>query len=274
MPTRIPTLLQRPNLASGPDVALLKYLPMVRALARRIHARLPRNVDFEDLYSAGLVGLMQASTKFDPAKDVQFGSFAQFRIRGAILDSLRSVDWAPRELRHKGRAVQEAIRALSLRTGDAPSEDQVANELSISLSAYQKLVSDLSNLEIGTLYRSHEGESGEEEVVCIPGPPEDDPLFRCMRGDQVERLTKAIDSLPEQERLVTTLYYYEELTRNEISLLLGLGGSRVSQIRASAVLHLRSALSDVPPQRIRSSAHTPSNRIAKRESTTLHAKAA
>jgi RNA polymerase sigma factor FliA len=229
---------------------------LVRALARKIHARLPRNIDIEDLYSAGLVGLMEAYAKFNPAMDVQFRSYAQFRIRGAIIDSLRSLDWAPRELRHKGRQVQEAIQTIRVRTGRTPSEDQVAKELNTSLESYQKLLGDLHNVEIGTLSRIREEDSSEDELVYIPARREDDPLFRCMRGDVINRLTRAIDELPERERLVLTLYYYEELTRNEIALALGIDSTRVSQIRAAAILHLRSVLSRLSPRSNKSPAKT------------------
>jgi RNA polymerase sigma factor FliA len=223
---------------------LLEHMPMVRLMARQIHKRLPKNVDIEDLFSAGLLGLMEAAAKFDPAKNIAFASYAQFRVRGAILDSLRNSDWAPRSLRQKGRAVQEAIRALSAQLGRAPSEDEIAAQLTISLDAYQKLLGELKGLEIGTLEREHDEDSVDDEAVGVPSRPEDDPLFRCLRGEIEKRLTAAIEGLPERERLIITLYYYEELTRAEISLALGVSEARIQQIRTSAVLHLRVALSD------------------------------
>jgi len=244
MQTPIPKRSIGPASTPDPERALLQHLPIVRSIAQRIHARLPRHVDIEDLYSAGLLGLMEAYAKFNPAKDVKFVTFAQFRIRGAIFDTLRSLDWAPRELRNKGRAVQEAIRVITARTGHSPSEDQVAQELNTSLTSYQKLLGDLHNLEIGTLYRNSEDNSTEEELIYISGRPEEDPLFCCMKADMVDRLINAVAVLPERERLVLTLYYYEELTRSEIAVVLGMDGNRVSQIRASAVLHLRAALSN------------------------------
>ncbi len=221
---------------------LLEHLPIVRFLARRIHERLPQHVEMEDLFSAGVVGLMDAFAKFDPAKKVQFRSYAQFRIRGAILDSLRTLDWSPRELRRKGRAVEEAIRSLTQRLGRAPLETETAGELGMSLEVYQQLLGDLRGLEIGTLHMERNEDSGEEELAYVAGRPEDDPLFHCLRGEMEGRLTKAIQNLPERERLVMTLYYYEEMTMREIGLALGVVESRVSQIHASAVLHLRSAL--------------------------------
>ncbi|RXS95784.1 FliA/WhiG family RNA polymerase sigma factor [Silvibacterium dinghuense] len=222
---------------------MLDHMPTVRFLARRIHERLPQHVEMEDLVSAGVLGLMDALQKFDPNKKVQFRSYAQFRIRGAILDSLRTLDWSPRDLRRKGRAVEEAIRALTTRMGRSPSENEVAAELQMELGEYQQLLGELKGLEIGTLHAERSEDSGEEELAYIPNRPEDDPLFRCLRGELKSRLAEAIDQLPERERLVMTLYYYEEMTMKEIGLTLGVVESRVSQIHASAVLHLRSHLS-------------------------------
>ncbi len=232
-------------LNSEQERILLEHLPIVRFLARRIHERLPQHVDIEDLVSAGVVGLMDAFSKFDPTKKVQFRSYAQFRIRGAILDSLRTLDWSPRELRRKGRAVEEAIRVLTQRFHRAPAEPEIAVEMSLSLEEYQQLLGDLKGLEIGTLHMERNEDSGEEELAYIPGSPEDDPLFRCLKGELKDRLSEAIANLPDRERLVMTLYYYEEMTMREIGLALGVVESRVSQVHASAVVHLRSALKDL-----------------------------
>jgi RNA polymerase sigma factor FliA len=232
-------------LTSEQERVLLEHLPIVRFLARRIHERLPQHVDIEDLVSAGVVGLMDAFSKFDPEKKVQFRSYAQFRIRGAILDSLRTLDWSPRELRRKGRAVEEAIRVLTARAGRAPGEAEVAVEMALGLEEYQQLLGDLKGLEIGTLHMERNEDSGEEELAYVPGRPEEDPLFICLRGELEERLADAIANLPDRERLVMTLYYYEEMTMREIGLALGVVESRVSQVHASAVVHLRSALKDL-----------------------------
>jgi len=233
------------SLSAEQESILLEHLPVVRFLARRIHERLPQHVDMEDLVSAGVVGLMDAFAKFDPDKKVQFRSYAQFRIRGAIIDSLRTLDWSPRELRRKGRAVEEAIRVVTARLGHPPCELEVAAELAVSLEEYQQLLGDLKGLEIGTLHLEHNEDSGEEELAYIPGRPDEDPLFCCLRGELVERLADAIDRLPDRERLVMTLYYYEEMTMREIGLALGVVESRISQVHASAVVHLRAALKDL-----------------------------
>lgn len=227
---------------------MIEHLPTVRYLARRIHERLPQHIEMDDLVSAGVLGLIDAFRKFDPEKRVQFRSYAQFRIRGAILDSLRTLDWSPRDLRRKGRAIEEAIRTLTARTGRSPSEPEIAAELSMELGEYQQLLGELKGLEIGTLHVGHSEDSGEEELAYIPNKPEDDPLFCCLKSEMQVRLASAIDQLPERERLVMTLYYYEEMTMKEIGLTLGVVESRVSQIHASAVLHLRSLLASFSSQ--------------------------
>ena len=224
------------------DQMLLEHLPTVRYLARRIHERLPQHVELDDLISAGVVGLIDAFSKFDHTKKVQFKSYAQFRIRGAILDSLRTLDWSPRELRRKGRAVEEAIRSVTHKLGRVPSEQEIAREMELDLSAYQQLLGELKGLEIGSLHMERTEDSGDEEIAYLPGSPDEDPLFRCLQGEMKQRLTDAIEELPEKERMVLTLYYYEELTMKEIGLTLGVVESRVSQIHSSAVVRLRVAL--------------------------------
>jgi RNA polymerase sigma factor for flagellar operon FliA len=237
--------LGAPGLNGEQERLLLEHLPVVRFLARRIHERLPQHVDIEDLVSAGVVGLMDAFAKFDPDKKVQFRSYAQFRIRGAILDSLRTLDWSPRELRRKGRAVEEAIHAVTARLGRPAGEGEIAEELGVKLEEYQQLLGDLKGLEIGTLHMERNEDSGEEELAYVPGRPDEDPLFRCLRGELEERLTDAIAKLPERERLVMTLYYFEEMTMREIGLALGVVESRISQVHAAAVVRLRVALRDL-----------------------------
>jgi RNA polymerase sigma factor for flagellar operon FliA len=230
------------------ETLLMEHLPTVRYLARRIHERLPQHVDLDDLVSAGVVGLIDAFSKFDHGKKVQFKSYAQFRIRGAILDSLRTLDWSPRELRRKGRAVEEAIRTSTQRLSRAPTETEIAQEMKLSLTEIQTLLGDLKGLEIGSLHMERSEDSGDEELSYIPGAPEDDPLFRCLKGEMKQRLADAIEELPEKERLVLTLYYYEELTMKEIGLTLGVVESRVSQIHSAAVVRMRAALASLRPK--------------------------
>jgi RNA polymerase sigma factor for flagellar operon FliA len=236
-----------PMEAQEHDRLLLEHLPTVRFIARKIHGRLPQHVELDDLISAGVVGLIDAFGKFDHNKQVQFKSYAQFRIRGAILDSLRLLDWSPRELRRKGRAVEEAIRSLTQRFGRAPGEQEIALEMQMGLNDYQQLLGDLKGLEIGSLHMERTEDSGDEELAYIPGAPEEDPLFICLKGEMKQLLADAIDDLPEKERLVLTLYYFEELTMKEIGATLGVVESRVSQIHSSSVVHLRAALGAPKP---------------------------
>ncbi len=233
-----------PKSLAGPerDRLLLEHLPTVRYLARRIHERLPQHVELEDLVSAGVVGLIDAFSKFDHTKQVQFKSYAQFRIRGSILDSLRILDWSPRELRRKGRAVQDAIQVLTQTLRRTPTEPEIAKQMKLDLNEYQILLGDLKGLEIGSLNPERTEDSTEDELAYVAGSPEDDPLFRCLQGEMRQHMIDAIESLPEKERMVLTLYYYEELTMREIGLTLGVVESRVSQIHSSAVLHLRCSL--------------------------------
>jgi RNA polymerase sigma factor FliA len=221
---------------------MVEHLPIVRLIARRIHERLPKHVPIEDLYSAGVLGLLDAFGKFDLSKQVKFLSYAQYRIRGAILDSLRTLDWGPRELRRKGRAIEEAIQALIGQLSRSPTDIEIAQKLNMALADYQQLLWELKGLEIGTLHAERSADSDEEELIYLKARPEDDPLFLCLDGEMRERLTKAINELPERERLIMTLYYYEETTMKEIGVILGVVESRVSQIHASAVLHLRARL--------------------------------
>jgi len=228
--------------AAERDALLLEHLPTVRYIARRIHEKLPQHVELDDLVSAGVVGLIDAFSKFDHTKKVQFKSYAQFRVRGAILDSLRMLDWSPRELRRKGRAVEEAIRSTTQRLGRVPTEQEIATEMKLTLADYQQLLGELKGLEIGSLHMERTEDSGDEELAYIPGSPDEDPLFRCLQGEMKQRLADAIEELPEKERMVLTLYYYEELTMKEIGVTLGVVESRVSQIHSSAVVRLRAAL--------------------------------
>jgi RNA polymerase sigma factor for flagellar operon FliA len=234
-----------PSRAAEQERLMIEHLPTVRYVARQIHERLPQHVEFDELISAGTLGLIDASRKFDPEKNVQFRSYAQFRIRGAILDSLRTLDWSPRELRRKGRAVEEATRSLTSRCGRAPGEAEVAREMGIPLGDYQQLLGELKGLEISTLNSERSEDSGEEELAFVPGKATDDPLYQCLEGEARTRLSAAIDKLAERERLVMTLYYYEERTMKEIGLVLGVVESRVSQIHAAAVEHLRILLADL-----------------------------
>lgn len=218
---------------------LLEHMSIVRFVARRIHERLPQHVEMEDLVSAGVVGLIDAFQKFDAGKNVQFRSYAQFRIRGAILDSLRVLDWGSRDLRRKGRGIEEATQLLLQRLGRRPTENEIAAELGMSLAAYQQLLGELKGLEVSSLNETRSEDSSEEDLAYVPTALEEDPLFQCMRNQMSEQLSTMIATLPEREAKVLSLYYVEEMTMKEIGASLGVVESRVSQIHSGALKMLR-----------------------------------
>ena len=219
---------------------LLEHMPLVRMVAYRILERLPQSVEFDDLVSAGVVGMIDAYNKFDTGKNVLFRTYAQVRIRGAILDSLRGLDWAPRELRRKARDMEEAKQRLMHRLGRRPLQSEVADELGMALAAYQKLLNTVRCLEIGSLQEPRSDDSLEEEVVYLEASPEDDPLHRCLRNERAAHLSAAVAELPKREQRVLQMYYVEEMTLKAIGIAMGLAESRISQIRAEAIQRLRS----------------------------------
>ena len=225
---------------------LTEQLPQVRYIAQRIHERLPRHVLLEDLVHAGVVGLIDALKKFDCRKHVQFGSYAKFRIRGAILDSLRELDWGPRDLRRQARRIDEANQKLRAVLGRNPTEPELAHELELSLPQLQKLFGDINALEIGSLRIVSPDDGREQDLCeCLASGNGDDPLTECLRSEMKNLLVRAIAELAEKERQVLTLYYFEDRTMKEIGMRLGVGESRVSQIHATAVMRLRTQMANL-----------------------------
>lgn len=225
---------------------LLEHLPQVKYIARRIHDRLPAQVPLDDLIHAGVVGLIDAVEKFDPRKNVQLRSYAKFRIRGAILDSLREMDWSPRHLRRQARRIEEAHRDLKLRLGRVASEPELAKEVGMSLEDFQHLLGELRGLDLGSLQAESMDPQAEEEVVSYrPGGTDKDPFFLCLNGEIRSHIATALEDLDEKEKQVVTLYYLEELTMKEVGAVLGVGESRVSQIHSAAIVRLRARLADL-----------------------------
>ena len=225
------------------DALLLEHMPRVRSIARRIHDRLPHQVPLEDLVNAGVVGLIDAMNKFDDAKHVQFEAYAKFRIRGAILDSLRELDWGPRLLRRKARLLEETRRELSVRLGREPSEAEIAGELRIDLRQLQGLLHDIRGLEVGSLWGEHSMDGREENLgEKIASDAEENPYHRCLAVEMEQALARGMDELPEKERYVLALYYFEELTMKQVGDALGVGESRVSQLHSLALMRLRTRL--------------------------------
>jgi len=224
---------------------LLAHLPQVQYIARRIHDRLPPQVLLEDLVHAGILGLIDAVKKYDPNKNVQLKHYAEFRIRGAILDSLRQIDWSPRTLRRQARRLEQAILDCKARLGRDPSEPEMAAELGITLENLQHLLGELRGLDIGSLQDASSDFNAEDEIQSKSGSEEDDPFHQTLRSEMAGLLEKAIGELPDREREVLALYHYEELTMKEVGAVLGIGESRVSQIHSAALLRLRVRLREL-----------------------------
>jgi len=221
---------------------LTENLPEVRYIARRIHDRLPSHVQFDDLVHAGILGLIDAVDKFDPTKNVQLKSYARFRIRGAILDSLRQLDWSPRNLRRQARRIEEAHRELAALLGHAPSEPEIAAHLGLELDEFQRLLGDLRGLDLGSLHIQSEEGFGEDQASGVAVRPEEDPFGVTLRSEMRALLSQAIDELEQKERQVLALYYLEELTMKEVGMIMNIGESRVSQIHTAALIGLRARL--------------------------------
>jgi RNA polymerase sigma factor for flagellar operon FliA len=223
---------------------LLDHLPHVQYVARRIHTRLPPQVLLEDLVHAGILGLMDAVRKYDPSKNVQLKHYAEFRIRGAILDSLRLVDWSPRALRRQARRLEQAISRCKGRLGRDPSEVEIAAELEVSLDSLQHLRGDLRGLDIESLQSSAE-DSGGEPLDSLARSEDEDPYQQALRSEMTSLLELAITELPAREREVLALYHFQELTMKEVGEVLRIGESRVSQIHSTALSRLRAKLLEI-----------------------------
>ena len=224
---------------------LMDYLPLVKYIAGRIAIGLPKSVELDDLINAGVVGLIEAYNNFDSSKGVKFESYASMRIRGAILDELRSIDWAPRSTRAKSREIERAISGLENRLGRSPNEEEIAENLDISLGELFKLLDDVSSTTLLSLDELTYGSDDDKPVPLVDtlrSPDRSDALTDLEREEMRNLLVDAIGLLSDQERLVIALYYYEELTLKEIGEVMDLSESRVSQIHTKSVLSLRAKL--------------------------------
>lgn len=235
--------------AVGRQGLVLENMAEVRYIARHIHERLPSHVSIDDLFQAGILGLIDAVNKFDPQKNVQFKSYARFRIRGAILDSLRQSDWGPRNLRRQARRIEQTSRELTGKLGHFPSESELASKLGLPIEDFQHLIGELRGLRLETLQIYSEEGTGEE-ALPVAFRPEEDPFEMTSRWEIRHLLEAALSELGEKEGDVLGLYYVEELTMKDIGRILGIGESRVSQIHAAALVHLRSLLVPFQPRRL------------------------
>ena len=219
---------------------IMKYVPLVKNVVGRMTSRLPSHlIDKEDLLHVGIIGLMSALEKYDASRDVQFETYARFRIRGAILDEMRARDWVPRSTRSKENKLDKAFEALQIKLGRSPTEEEVAEYLTLSLDDYYQLLDQsrsISLISSEDLPGDYLDKLSREEILATID--HGDPLEILDKNEMREGLKEAIDNLPERERLVLALYYYEELTMKEIGKVLSLTESRVCQIHTHAVFML------------------------------------
>jgi RNA polymerase sigma factor for flagellar operon FliA len=223
------------------DELLKRFAPLVRHVVERVAASLPRNVDHEDLYSAGVLGLLDAHLKFDTRKNVKFETYAVWRIRGAVLDQLRALDWVSRSMRRKARNLDGITRKLDQKLGRAASEEEVAREMRMTRRDFYRLLDHVRGAVLVSLDESRTGEDQEPTTLGdhLPDPNAVDLEARLEDEQSRHVMLRTLDQLPEQERLVVALYYYEHMTLKEIGRTLGISESRVSQVHTRAMTRLR-----------------------------------
>ena len=226
------------------DRVVLEHLPLVKAIAVRVHENLPVHVDLDDLVHAGILGLFDAADKYNPDKQVAFSSYAKHRIKGAILDSLRQLDWASRDLRRRHKQVESVTRDLAGTLQRAPTEAEMAEKMGLDVERWRQMMVDLRNVGLVSA-SSRPGDQEDLPAPEFPGKPETQPDNMCARRQLRDKLMGAMTHLPERYQKVVVLYYTNEMTMKEIGGVLGINESRVSQIHKSALEKMATALEEV-----------------------------
>jgi RNA polymerase sigma factor FliA len=232
------------------DRLILTYAPLVKYVAGRLGSGLPAHVEEEDLVSYGLLGLIGAIERYDPDRDVKFETYAIARIKGAIIDELRSLDWVPRSVRARAREIERSIAYLEAKLHRPPSDEEIADQVGITVEELDDSLTDISRSSIAALDELWTVQGGTGDQVALIDTIEDThgpaPTAALDRSEMKEMIADSISRLPEREKLVITLYYYEELTLREIGEVLGVTESRVSQLHTKAILRLKARLSGTP----------------------------
>ncbi len=227
---------------------ILEHLPQVRLLARKIHGRLPDSVSLDDLVSTGTLGLISAIDRFDPSRHVHLRAYAEHKIRGGMLDSLRGLDWAPRQQRRRAKQIQAAISALEQRLHRAPTEQEVAEELGLTVDRYRQWQVHAQALTLRSLETEEPADSDKRRLFqFLCGDPKELPSAVFERSELQRALAAAISGLPEVHQTVLSLYYRDELKPREISKIVGLHESRISIIRSRAIRQLRAYMAKLWP---------------------------
>ncbi len=232
-----------------PDVQDREYLiteclPLVKFVAHRISSRLPSHVEMDDLIHSGILGLMDAVRKFEPDRNVKFKTYAEQRIRGAILDGLRDLDWVPRSLRRKKKDIEAAYHLLEQQHGRAATDEEVAAHLGLALEDLHHSLDELKGVTLGAFVDAGENGEGENLISFVPDPDGENPHILLQAREVRLLLKSAVERLPTKERFVVQLYYFEELTMKEIGTLLNITESRVSQLHTKSMLRLRGKLKE------------------------------
>lgn len=223
---------------------LTEHMPLVKRLAHQMKAKLPPSVEVDDLVQAGMIGLLDAIQRYEENHGAQFETYAVLRIRGAMLDELRSSDWMPRSTRQNMRKVEQAMATLQQQLGRPPSESEVAKSLKLSLADYQEMLGDSGGHQL-VYYEDFHDEDGNDSFLDRYAVDEDDPLRALMETDFRQAVIDAIDALPPREKLLMGLYYEEELNLKEIGAVMGVSESRVSQLHSQAVARMRAYLKEL-----------------------------
>ena len=243
MPTKLNPYTEKTQ--QSREDQLIKHAPLVKRVVTRMAARFPPGVDQEELYQVGMIGLLDAVDKFDPTRDVKFKTYAEFRIKGAILDELRKMDWVPRSVRADTNKHSSIWRELSFELGREPSDQEMAGQMKMSMDEYYEFIrkaspTPLISIEEFKDYSNEEDSVSLLEILSKPG--EKDPFSILSLQQMKTKLAEAIGQLEEREQMVLALYYEEEMNLKEIGEILGVIESRVSQIRSKTILKLRAKL--------------------------------
>lgn len=228
------------DVAEERERLILEHLPQVKLIARRIHERLPESVNLDDLISTGTLGLIAAIDRFDSSHNVKLKTYAEYKIRGAILDSLRGLDWAPRQQRKRAKQIEAAISVIEQRLKRMPSEDEIAAELHLTLEGYHEWLVEIRGVNLGSLECASPEDDGHDLLRYISDDEENWPSRILEKSELKRLLAEAIEKMPPTEKIVLNLYYHEELTLREIAKVVKLHESRVSQLKSQAILRLRS----------------------------------
>ncbi|GIL17692.1 MAG: DNA-directed RNA polymerase sigma-70 factor [Oligoflexia bacterium] len=223
---------------------ITEYSPLIKFIAQKIASRLPANIEIDDLISSGVIGLMDAIDKFDPTRDNKFKTYAEFRIRGAILDELRSQDWVPRSIRDKSKILDKTIVQLETELGRSATDEEVAQALNMSVDEYHDLLNQVRPVSLLSIDEAQTFSTTDKKSILnlLEGCKLNNPYNQLNLKLIKNFLTTAIEDLPERQRLVLSLYYYEDLNLKEIGRVLRVTESRVSQLHAQAVSRLRNKL--------------------------------